>query len=149
MSLQTITESPTLKLRTEFTNYMERKLRRKSLKNKQFDIGDHRHKNKKSLQISERLRKLYKAKKLHKQHKLEDTDDDFEFEDLHDKKVTSLLQRPLQWYLEDEIIGAKDILWEQKQRAYNEKMNKNVEIGKQKSKYFNFNLFNNLIISLV
>ncbi|XP_033359654.1 uncharacterized protein LOC117238665 isoform X2 [Bombus vosnesenskii] len=132
MSLQTITESPTLKLRTEFTNYMERKLRRKSLKNKQFDIGDHRHKNKKNLQISERLRKLYKAKKLHKQHKLEDTDDDFEFEDLHDKKVTSLLQRPLQWYLEDEIIGAKDILWEQKQRAYNEKMNKNVEIGKQK-----------------
>lgn len=55
---------------------------------------------------------------------------------MHDKKVTSLLQGPLRWYLEDEIVAAKDILWEQKQRAYNEEMNNNIEIGKEKSKYF-------------
>ncbi|KOX72762.1 hypothetical protein WN51_00702 [Melipona quadrifasciata] len=129
MSLQTRTGNPTLKLRTEFTDYIDPAVRllqrKKSFKNKQLDIGDHRYKNKKNMQIFKKPRKIYKGKKL---------DDDFEFEDLHDKKVTSLLQGPLHWYLEDEIVAAKDILWEQKQRAYNEEMNKNIEIGKEKMK---------------
>ena len=55
---------------------------------------------------------------------------------MHDKIVTSLFEGPLRWYLEDEILAAKDILWEQKQKIYNEEMNKNIEIGKEKSKYF-------------
>ncbi|XP_043520467.1 uncharacterized protein LOC122534159 [Frieseomelitta varia] len=126
MSLQTRIENPTLKLQTEFTEYIDptvRLLQRK--KNKQLDIGDHRYKNKKNMQIFKKLKKIYKGKKL---------GDNFEFEDLHDKKVISLLEGPLHWYLEDEILAAKDILWEQKQRAYNEEMNKNIEIGKEKMK---------------
>ena len=133
MSLQTRAENPTLKLRTEFTDdtdltrFLQQK---KSFKNKQLvDIGDHRYKNKKDVQIFNKLRKIYEEKKLHKSIAKK-------FEDLHDKKVTSLLQGPLRWYLEDEIVAAKDILWEQKQRAYDEEMNKNIEIGKEKSKYF-------------
>ena len=70
ISLQTRIENPTLKLQTEFTDYMDpavKLLQRK--KNKQLDIGDYRYKNKKNMQIFKKLRKIYKEKKLGKSTK--------------------------------------------------------------------------------
>ncbi|XP_017752859.1 PREDICTED: uncharacterized protein LOC108545649 [Eufriesea mexicana] len=143
-STHAMNESPILKFQTEFIDHVSYDLKKKSLKNKLFDTGDHKHKNyKKNKQNLKNLRKLHKIKKLYKLHRnsfnnedthnSEDIHDDSNFEDLRDEKVTFLLQGPLRCYLEEEIAAAKDILWEQKNKIYSEEMDKHTEIGKQKT----------------
>ncbi|XP_015439309.1 PREDICTED: uncharacterized protein LOC107194233 [Dufourea novaeangliae] len=120
MSMNTINESPVLKFRTHFTGYVDSELTKKSAKAKPSDIEDSRRK----LYTKQPVNKLskYTSSKLHIRAGSSD-------DDLCDKQTNKVKEGPIQWYLEDEIRFAKDIFWEKKRKAYNEEMNKNIEIG--------------------
>ncbi|XP_043794428.1 uncharacterized protein LOC122715911, partial [Apis laboriosa] len=57
-----------------------------------------------------------------------------EFQPLADLITSRRLRGPLQWYLEDEIAAAREIMMTKKQEIYNAEMKKNIKIAKQKEK---------------
>ncbi|XP_061943091.1 uncharacterized protein LOC133667802 isoform X2 [Apis cerana] len=58
----------------------------------------------------------------------------FELQSLADLITSRRLRGPLQWYLEDEIAAAREIMMTKKQEMYNAEMKKNIKIAKQKEK---------------
>lgn len=170
MPVNITNESPILKFRTEFPDYINVDQISKAQKNKMPDVGDQRHKTqtkqRQSFYQSQNSRKLSKHHKTHDNlHKLRDHGRNIfksykqtssnlqnirklykshnsynsqnDVENLHDAQVTRLLNGPLQWYLEDEIAAAKDIVWKQRQDIRNEEVERNVNIGRQKCKCIN------------
>lgn len=51
---------------------------------------------------------------------------------LADLITSRRLRGPLQWYLEDEIAAAREIMMTKKQEMYHAEMKKNIKIAKQK-----------------
>lgn len=55
-----------------------------------------------------------------------------ELQSLADLITSRRLRGPLQWYLEEEIAAAREIMMTKKQEMYNAEMKKNIKIAKQK-----------------
>ncbi|XP_043247783.1 uncharacterized protein LOC122394748 [Colletes gigas] len=139
MSVYRIHERPTLKFQAQFADSFDSEQRKRNPKAKLLDIGDRKHK------MSTKQRQFLSS--LHNPHNdshphmragssRDDLTDQHHIENLHDKQTIHLRRGPLQWYLEDEVAFAKNIIWEQKQKLYNKEMDRNIRIGKRNYKLF-------------
>ncbi|XP_054013011.1 uncharacterized protein LOC128894926 [Hylaeus anthracinus] len=136
ISVHTINESPTLKFQAQFADSVDFELKERNPTTKHLDNGDHKCK------LPMKHRQILNGLQSSPYPRIRggSSRDDFksvqQYEDLYDPRVMRSLNKPLQWYLEDEIALAKDIMWKEKQKLYNEEMDRNTLIGKK-----NFELF--------
>lgn len=149
ISIHAINGGPSLKFQAQFIDSEQKK---RIPKTKLLDSGNHKHKI--SMKYKQTLHNLQNITNLHKLHNphvdshqhirvgssYDNLKDLSHFRNLRDGQIMNLLHRPIKWYLEDEIAFAKDTVWKQKQKLYNKEMDKNIYIGKQRSKYMYFNL---------
>lgn len=124
-----INGSPVLKFLTQFTSYVDSGQTKQSTKSKLADNIDYKRKlhgkqSTNKLPVSQSSRNVQQRIRAGSSYIY-----------LRDKRSNRVKRGPMYWYLEDEIAAAKDALWKQKQRIYNEEMNRNTQIGRERCKH--------------